>query len=310
VQLMKKLGNAPYFLLVLSAVFWGGNAVAGKYLAGSIPPVTISFIRLAISVLIIIPFFYSILKRELQAAKVHFKLLLYLSLTGVIGFNLLSYWALHYTSAINGSLLNSISPLFIFLLSYLVMGERMQMKDIWAIALSLLGVLFVLTQGSLERLISFQFNVGDLIMLLAVVMWSIYSILIKKMVGKMSSFTIFGYSLCIGFLLMIPAVAVEVMLVPVDTIHLSEWAALIYLGIFPSVCSFLLWNHAVMLIGPSRSSLFLNLIPVFGAAAAFFWLGEVITIFQIIGGVLVFIGIFLSTRTTTKKSIPVLMKER
>ncbi|MCM3092620.1 DMT family transporter [Cytobacillus sp. AMY 15.2] len=99
---------------------------------------------------------------------------------------------------------------------------------------------------------------------------------------------------------MIPAAAIELPLLSVDKINSAEWAALFYLGIFPSVCSFLLWNRAVVLIGPSKSSIFLNLIPVFGAIAAYFFLGEVITVSQMIGGGLVFAGVFLSSYT--KKS--------
>lgn len=302
-MIIKRLVNAPYILLVLSALFWGGNAVAGKYLADSLPPVTISFIRLAISILIVIPFLFPTLRREWQAARANIKQLLLLALTGVIGYNLLSYWALNYTSAINGSLLNSTSPLFMFLLSYMITGEKMAPKYVLSVFISMIGVVFVITQGSLDRLISFQFNVGDLIMLLAVNMWAIYSFLVKKISDEMSTFAVFAYSLSIGFILMVPAVAVELALVSIDKINSLEWAALFYLGIFPSVCSFLLWNRAVVLIGPSKSSIFLNLIPVFGGLAAFLGLGEMITSSQIIGGCLVFVGVFLSSYTK-KSSMP------
>ncbi|OLN21782.1 hypothetical protein BTO30_13070 [Domibacillus antri] len=292
---MKKLQNNAYILLIFSTLFWGGNAVAGKYLAGSIPPVTISFIRLAISLLIVLPFIFPLLKREASAARKNVKVLFILSITGVIGYNLLSYWALNYTTAINSSLLNSTSPLFIFLLSYLLIGEKITWKYTLSIILSMTGVMIVITRGSIERLLSLQFNAGDLIMLLAVTMWAFYSILVRDASKKMSSLGIFGYSLLIGFILMIPASIIELSFVPMDRIGLTEWTALFYLGIFPSICSFLLWNRAVALIGPSRSSIFMNLTPVFGALIAFFVLGERITVPQIIGGALVFIGVLYSS---------------
>ena len=293
--MMQRLGNAPYLLLVGAAFFWGGNAVAGKFLAGSLPPVTISFTRLAIGVLVMSPVIIKLFKNERHSLREHFKLLLFLALTGVIGFNLLIYWALNYTTAISATLLNSTSPLFMFLLSALLIGEKMELKYWVSMAISFLGVLFVITHGSIDRLLSLQLNIGDLIMVLAVISWSLYSIFIKKISGKIPSMTIFGFTLAIGFIVMIPAVAIELSVVPVNALDVTEWSALMYIGIFPSICSFLLWNRAVALIGPSKASISLNLIPVFGAAAAFLFLGEVISIPQIIGGFLVFTGVFITS---------------
>ncbi|PLR83275.1 hypothetical protein CVD25_11680 [Bacillus canaveralius] len=301
--MINKFVNSPHILLVFSALFWGGNAVAGKYLAASIPPVTISFIRLAISGFIIFPLFFVILRKEWKTARTHLKQLTLLALTGIIGFNLLSYWALNFTSAINGSLLNSTSPLFIFLLSYVLTKERIKIKYILSVLLSIGGVIFIITQGSLDRLISFRFNLGDLIMILAVIMWAIYSLLLKKISLEISPFGVFGYSLGIGFMLMIPIVFVELSIIPLGYISSPEWAALLYLGIFPSVCSFLLWNRAVVLIGAAKASVFLNLIPVFGSVAAFFMLGEVITVAHVVGGSLVFAGIYFSSYTKKSSSI-------
>jgi drug/metabolite transporter (DMT)-like permease len=300
--MVQRLGNAPYLLLVGAAFFWGGNAVAGKFLAGSLPPVTISFIRLAIGVLIMSPVIIRLFKREMAALRENLKMLVFLAVTGVIGFNLLIYWAVNYTSAINATLLNSTSPLFIFLLSALLIGEKMELKYWVSMAISFIGVLFVITHGSFERMIALQFNTGDLIMVLAVISWALYSIFIKKLSGKMPSLAIFGFTLAIGFVLMIPAVAVELAVEPVDALTLGEWSALFYIGIFPSICSFLLWNRAVAMIGPSKASISLNLIPVFGAGAAFLVLGEVITLPQVIGGCLVFIGVFI-TSFTKKKAV-------
>ncbi|WP_169818534.1 DMT family transporter [Domibacillus iocasae] len=292
---MNKVKNNAYILLIFCTMFWGGNAVAGKYLAGSIPPVTISFMRLAISLLIILPILYPLFKREAPAARKNIKLLLILAITGVIGYNLFSYWAVNYTSAINSSLLNSTGPLLIFMLSYIVTGEKITKKFALSILLSLSGVMIVITRGSFERLVTFQFNAGDLIMLLAVTMWAVYSILLKSASHKMDIITIFGYSLLIGFALMIPGTLIELSVIPIEKLGSTEWIALLYLGIFPSIFSFLLWNRAIALIGPSRSSIFMNLTPVFAALIAFFVLGEVITVPQILGGILVFIGVFYSS---------------
>lgn len=300
--MLQRIGNAPYFLLVVAALFWGGNAVAGKFLAGSLPPVAISFTRLGIGVMIMSPVIFRLFKDERAALREHFKLLLFLAVTGVIGFNLLIYWAVNYTTAINATLLNSTSPLFIFLLSALLIGEKMELKYWISLIISMFGVLVVITHGSVDRMLALQFNIGDLIMVLAVILWALYSIYIKKISGKLPSLAIFGFTLTIGFLLMIPAVAIELSMVSVGTVGLPEWTALFYIGIFPSICSFLLWNRGVALIGPSKASISLNLIPVFGTIFAFFVLGEVISVPQIIGGCLVFVGVFI-TSFSKKKTV-------
>jgi drug/metabolite transporter (DMT)-like permease len=299
---VQRLMNAPYILLVVAALFWGGNAVAGKFLASSLPPVTISFTRLGIGVLIMSPVIIRLIRQERTALREHFKLLLFLAVTGVIGFNLLIYWAVNYTTAINATLLNSTSPLFIFLLSALLIGEKMELKYWISLLISMLGVLVVITHGSVERMLALQFNIGDLIMVLAVISWALYSIYIKKISGKLPSLATFGFTLAIGFMLMIPAVAIELSLVPVGRVGLAEWTALFYIGIFPSICSFLLWNRGVAMIGPSKASISLNLIPVFGTIFAFFVLGEVISVPQIIGGCLVFVGVFI-TSFSKKKTV-------
>ncbi|WP_079508888.1 DMT family transporter [Mesobacillus jeotgali] len=302
--MLQRLGNAPYLLLAGAAFFWGGNAVAGKFLAGSLPPVTISFTRLAIGVLIMSPVIIRLFKHERDALREHFRLLLFLAITGVISFNLLIYWAVNYTTAINATLLNSTSPLFIFLLSALLLGEKMELKYWVSMAISLLGVLVVITHGSFERMLGLHFNIGDLIMVLAVISWALYSIYIKKISGKLPSLAIFGFTLALGFLLMIPAAAIELSVFSVGSVNLAEWSALFYIGIFPSICSFLLWNRGVAMIGPSKASISLNLIPVFGTVFAFFILGEVITVPQVIGGCLVFIGVFI-TSFSKKKSVQI-----
>lgn len=294
-----KLWNTPSILLVLSTFFWAGNAISGKFLADNVPPLTLSLIRLAISALLIVPFMLPVLKREWTAAKIHCKLLLLLAVTGVIGFNLLAYMALHFTSATNVALFNSMSPMVTTLLAYVMIREKMNLRLGVSILISFAGIVWVMTSGSLANLLALRFNIGDLIMLAGVTSWSIYTINVKKIRGLLSPLAVFAYSLLIGLLLMIPASAVELAFIPVKHIGAQQVIGLLYLGIFPSIFAFLMWNQAVLLIGPSRSSLFQNLIPIFGAVLAYFILGEKITSAHYIGGLLVFMGVYFGQ---TRKS--------
>jgi drug/metabolite transporter (DMT)-like permease len=293
-NLLKKFWDAPYLLLMLAALFWGGNAVAGRFLADSLPPLTLSLVRLSLSTAIIVPFIYPLLKKEWSIAKQNYNLILLLAVTGVIGFNLLAYWAAHYTTAVNIALLNSTTPIFMVFLAYFFIQEKMRLPLFLSIIVSLGGMLWILTQGSMERLLALQFNGGDLIVLLAVFCWSVYSIFVKKTVGVFSPLSLFGFSSLLGTMIMIPAAAIELMLVPIGQIGLAQWIGYLYIGIFPSIGAFLFWNRAVILVGPSRSAIAQNLIPVWGVLLAFLLLGEKITGAHLAGGALVFIGVLLS----------------
>lgn len=209
------------------------------------------------------PVIIRLLRREMAALRENFKIIFFTSGVSVIGLNLLIYWAHNYTIAINATLLNSTSPLFIFLLSALLIGEKMEFKY-WvsmAISISMIGVLFVITQGSFERMLALQFNIADLIMVLAVISWALYSIYIKKIFGKLPSLAIFGFTLAIGFVVMNPAVTIKLSIVPVGEVDISDWSALSRGDD----------DWAIERIDFIESH-------VIGTVATFFFLGEVITI--------------------------------
>lgn len=298
---MNRVWNQPYLLLILSTLFWGSNSVVGKFLIHDIPPITISLIRLSTSTLILLPFVVPLLKKDWNRVKANYTKILLLTVSGVVGFNLLGYWALEYTSAINFSLFNSTTPFFMTILAYFLMGDRLNPTMFLSMILSLLGVSWLITQGSMEVLLDLQFNKGDLIALSAVFMWAVYSIYIKKTVGIFHPLSLFVYCLIIGVLMLIPASIVERSSIPSIYIDHIQWIFLLYLGIFPSICSFLMWNRALVLIGPSKSSLFTNLIPIFGTMMAFVFLGEEVTIHHLIGAIFVFIGVFVGSFGNRKK---------
>lgn len=293
-MIRKHLWNSPYLLLIFATLFWGGNAVAAKLFASAVPPFTLSLIRLGLSTLIILPFIYRLLRVEWNIAKRQYKLILLLAVTGVVGFNLITYLAAHYTMAVNISLLNSSTPFFMVILSYCLMKEKLRGNLLLSILISFIGILWVMTQGSLEKLLELQFNIGDLMMLAAVLFWSIYSIYVKKTAGVLTPLSLFGYSSIFGVLLLIPASMIELSFHPIQHLGIEELIGFLYLGIFPSIGSFLFWNRAVILIGPSRASVFQNLIPVWGVLLSFLILSERITIAHLSGGIMVFAGVLLS----------------
>src|SRR3954465_5060476 len=174
------LANQPYLLLSLTALFWAGNAIVGRFAAGHIAPVTLSFLRWSGAFLIILPFAWGHLARDWSAIRQRLGMMVLLSITGIGGFNTLQYWALEHTQALNTLLLQSAGPLFVAVWSLVLLGVRLTLAQAGGIVLSLTGVIVILLRGDLGALGSIEFNAGDIIFTVALVIFGFYSVLSLK----------------------------------------------------------------------------------------------------------------------------------
>ena len=174
------LANQPYLLLSITALCWAGNAIVGRLAAGHIPPVTLSFLRWSLAFLIVLPIAWNHLKRDWAAIRGKLGTMIVLSITGIGIFNTLQYWALEYTQALNTLLLQSAGPLFVAVWSLILLGVRLTLAQAGGIVLSLTGVLVILLHGDLTTLKSIEFNKGDLIFTVALVIFGLYSVLTLK----------------------------------------------------------------------------------------------------------------------------------
>ncbi|WP_034725934.1 DMT family transporter [Calidifontibacillus oryziterrae] len=294
--------KSPYFLLVIATMFWGGNFVIGKGFANIVPPFTLAFLRWFFAFLFLFPF----AKRELinykHLWKKEWKTLFWMALTGVAGFNTLVYIAVHYTTSINASLVNAPTPVLIMLLSFLFLKEKMQIRHFIGIIFSVIGVSWIVSRGSLEALLSFTINKGELLMLLAVTMWSVYSVIVKKNAHKFPASGVFLVTILIGIIILTPFTIYEWAVAKPMTFTFKGFIGFLYLGACASVISFICWNKAVTEIGPGKASPFLNLIPVFASIFAIIFLGETLTSAQLIGGVITITGVLITTGVLFKKT--------
>lgn len=284
-------------LLLLATVLWGGNFVIGRAVADDIAPFTLAFCRWCIAFLVLAPIAFHAWKKDLPLFKQHWKIILLLSITGVAGFNTLVYIGLHDTTSINASLMNSSTPIIIYLLAFIALRETLTKQQIIGTIISLIGVLFILSGGSLSSLQNFHFNKGDVIVLVAIVCWSIYSLMIKQYAGILPGLSTFFMTIIVGIGLLLPFFLYESFTVA-DTItwNVSSIAAILYVGCFASIVAFLSWNKGVMKIGASRASIFLNFIPVFAALFAVLFIEEQLHIFQLLGGITVIIGVLITNK--------------
>jgi drug/metabolite transporter (DMT)-like permease len=289
------LNNQPYLLLSLTALFWAGNIVLARYVAGQVPPMTLSCVRWIGAFFMLLPFAWPHLKRDWPALRARLPLLVGLSATGFAINNALSYWALQYTQALNALLIQSSGPLFVALWSLALFGVRLTFAQFAGIAISLIGVFTIILRGDIGTLTSIQFNKGDVMFATAILAFGLYSALMPRR-PRTHPLSLICFTMLCGALLLVPFSVWEYSNGFVLKPDLLTAATLIYVVIFPSALAYLFFNRGIALIGPNRAAPFFHLIPVFGSAMAIFFLGEQPHLFHLFGYALVLTGVYVASR--------------
>jgi drug/metabolite transporter (DMT)-like permease len=282
-----------YILLFLPPLFWSSNFIIGKLLVDKVPPWTLNTGRFTVSALILLPAF--LYRQEWPPRQVWLPLVL-MSLTGVTAFNAVLYTGLHYTSAINATLVNATTPLTTAYIARLVLGEQLTMRRVQGILLSFTGIGWIVSRGSIDTLLSLNFNLGDVIVFFATSLWGFYTVMAKPMMRHLSPLVLTSITTILGALFLLPASALELHAYPTDLWRSEIILAFLYLGIFPSFLSFLMWNRSIRTFGPGRASLAYNLLPLFAVILAEIFLGETLRGYQIVGGFVIIAGVLIGTR--------------
>ncbi|GGL50910.1 DMT family transporter [Sporolactobacillus putidus] len=285
-------------LLILANLFWAGNYICGKYVIGAMEPIQINFLRWLIAAIILFPLAQFIEKPDWKAIWKEWKILLVLSVLGIIGYNVLLYEALYFTTSLDAALINSVNPAMIAIFAAWLLKEKLSKVNSLGLVVSLIGVLLVLTHGDLLQVFVIKYNAGDLFMLMVIISWTFYTLLSKK-IKNLPPIGATAVTVTFSLLLMLPFF-----------IHSNfNWSftpattyGILYLALFPSVGSLLFWNIAVPVVGASHAGIFLNLITVFTAIISIL-LGNGIDLFQIVGGLVVILGVYLTNKKSVKKSV-------
>lgn len=286
-----------YIGLVLTPLFWAGNAVVARGVVDSIPPVSLAYWRWVLALLILLPLGLSGIRREWPVIRDQWPRVLILALFSVASFNTLLYVAATSSTAINIALINSTIPIMVALLAFLLLGERTRPLQGLGIAVALGGMLLVIGQGSLGRLASLSFYPGDLVMVAAVSCWGMFSVLLRRLSIPLSSLTLLTVQIALGVALLTPVYLIDLLLVSGGfTVSSTTLPPLFYVAIFPGILAYAFWNHGVLKVGPSRSAMFMYLTPVFASVLAWFFLDERLGWYHLAGGTLILAGLYLTTR--------------
>lgn len=277
-------------LLNLAGLFWAGNLIAGSVLRDYVGPGFIVASRAVAGSVIFILVIQFGGRRDILRGIKSWRLLALMSLSGVLGFQLFLYLGLRYTTVINAGLINALTPLATALLSAILLREQLQRSQWLAAAITVLGVGWILSAGDLSLLLALDLNIGDLLMLLAVLSWSIYGIAGRRVMLTMSALETTAIGL---FLSVIPALSlatVEGFYFIKPEVNGMVVAILAFVCIGPTVLSLFWWNRGVQLIGPSQAALYLNVIPVYAIVLAVVLLDATLSRSDIIGACLVLVG--------------------
>jgi drug/metabolite transporter (DMT)-like permease len=289
------LNNQPYLLLTLTSLFWAGNIVLARYVAGYVPPLTLSCVRWIGAFVILLPFAWPHLKQDWPALRARLPLMILLSATGFAFNNAVSYWALQYTQALNALLIQSSGPLSVALWSLLLFGVRLTWAQLAGIMISLAGVLTIVLRGDFSALTGIQFNKGDLMFGSSLVAFGLYSALMTRR-PVTHQLSLIAFTTGCGALLLLPLSIWEFSIGSTLKPDLLTAATLIYVVIFPSTLAYLFFNRGIALIGPNRAAPFFHLVPVFGSAMAILLLGEEPRLFHLAGYALVLAGVVIASR--------------
>lgn len=293
--LSARTSGVAYLLMTLTMLFWSVNFIVGRWAAGHVPPVTLSALRWTGATLLILTVALPHIRREWHVIRANWPILLLLGITGTAIYNTLQYLALVYTTATSAGVINSAGPILIVLACYLFFGDRVSLRQAFGISVSLVGVLVVITKGDLASLKAMSFNIGDLIMLSAMVVTSVYTAYLRKRPPlHMLSFAAVIYAIASVF--NVPLAALELARGAHLDLTPKSLAAIAYTAVFPSTLAYLCFNRGIEIIGGPRAGAFLHLIPLFTAALALVFLGEEPQPYHAAGFAFIVVGVALAAR--------------
>ena len=289
-------GNA-YLLLALASLCWSGNHLMGRAIAGHVPPLTISALRWLLAAVVIYPFVRKQLATDWPLIRERLGMVIYLSLLGGALFGALQFVGLQLTTALNVSVMNSLAPLFIAAAGVVMVGARLTVGQTVGIAISLLGVLAIITKLDPGVLTHFSFNVGDLIILGNLAIWGVYSISLRWR-PRIHPFSFMFIFALISGIAMLPVVAWEHSTGFVLQPTFLTFGSIAFVTIFSTIVAFVCWTRGVELIGPNRAGVFLHLIPIFSALLTGVLLGEPLMGYHVVGFALILAGVYCAARSS------------
>jgi len=291
---MTRAWNSAWDLLVLANLFWAGNIVLGRGVAGHVPPITLAYWRWTGAFIIAFGFAWPYLKKDAPNLLRYWRMMLLLSATGIATYNTMSYIGLTSTTALNVLLLQSAGPLVIIVWAFALFGDRPTLRQAAGVLVSLFGVAIIAAHGSLETLLHLSLNRGDVWILVAMLIYGVYAAMFRRRpAAHPLSFLV--ATMGIGSMMILPFYVWEMAQGSRIEGGLPSFLAMAYIAVFPSFIAYLFFNRGIELIGAARAGQSWHLMPVFGSILAVLFLGETFYVYHAIGIAMICAGILLAS---------------
>ena len=284
-----------YLLLALTSVCFGANTTFAKLLVGEVSPMAVVALRWLLVVALLVAFNRKALVRDWPRLRPHLGFLFAMGAFGLATFNGLYYIAAHHTTAINMGIIQGMMPVFVLVGTLLAYHARARMLQWLGAGVTLAGVVVVASAGDAERLLRLRFNTGDMLVVLATLLYAGYTVGLRRRPAStaLALFTVLAAS---AFLASLPMAAAEALLGEFQAPTPRGWVLVALVALFPSFLAQIMFIRGVEIIGPARAGLFVNLVPVFAAIIAVAYLGEDFHLYHGVALALVLGGIWLAER--------------
>jgi drug/metabolite transporter (DMT)-like permease len=297
----RTLADEPRFLMLLPGLFWAGNAIVARSVAGEVPPIALAFWRWTAAAILILPLAWRHLRVDAAVMAKNWPIMIVLTALGISIFNTFLYLGAQSTTALNLVMLQTSMPVLVVLGSFLVFRETLTLRQAAGVVASLAGALTLVSHGDPEILIGLDFKRGDLWMLAAVVSYAAYTVLLRlrpPVHGPSFAFASFAF----GALLLLPFYIGETLLVRPMPVTKNAFLAIGYVALFASILAYLAFNRVAELRGANTAGMIVYLVPVFGTILAVLLLGESLQAYHGLGIGLIALGLWLATRKPATSS--------
>lgn len=284
------------FIMLVSPLFFSSNLIFGRAIAGDIGPFTLAFLRWTAVFVLLLPFAWQA-RRQLAIVVVSDGwLLLVLGFLGMWICGAAVYIALDTTTATNGTLIYTTSPIFIILIERIFRGRSLNWREMLGTIGAFFGVAVIVFKGSWATFTSMSFNFGDLILLGCAVAWAGYSVLFRReILQSLPIMALFATVCAAGSLTLLPFAIYENASASALPTNQNVWLAVAGIILIASLLAFSGFQYGIRVLGSSVAGVFMYLLPVYGVALSVILLGEVLQIFHLIGIAMVLGGVIFAT---------------
>lgn len=285
-----------YLLLVLVCFVWGGTPASGRTLVQQVSPFLITGMQfICVGAALCLWLYLTDGKKAFYVSRHNLLVLAFMAILGIGLHNTLLFTALTITTATNTALIESIGPTITTVLAFIFIGERLSAFGWIGIFISCLGAVCIVSQGSLSLLLDLNFNKGDILVVISESMWSAYVVVSWKLTRDIKASQVTAWTSVIGGLFCLITGALSGSLYYED-LTFESWFSFIYLVAASGIFSFIAWNYAVMKVGATKAGAFIYLVPLAGAVIGVTFLDESINLGQVLGGVIIVLGMMITVK--------------